>query len=141
MKDKLQEDIKKAMKERNQTLLTTLRGLMSEIKRIEIDTRKDLTQEGCIEIVQREVKKRRDALGFAEQAARQDLIDQNLQEIAVLQSYLGAQLSDAELRQKIADLKAGGADNVGKIMGALNKDHKGQFEGRKASEMIKEILG
>lgn len=141
MKEKLQEDIKAAMKARNQELVTILRQLMSEFKRVEVDTRQELSEEAAIGIVQKEIKKRRDALDFAQKASRADLVAQNEKEIAVLQGYLGEQLSEDKLRELIAGLIAGGADNVGKIMGALNKEHKGKFEGKIASDIAKELLG
>lgn len=141
IKEKLQEQIKNAMREKNQHLLVTLRGLHSAIKQVEIDTRQDVSEEGCINIVQKEIKKRRDTIKFAEDGGRQDLIDQNNKEIAILQAYLGEQMSEDKLREVISALIAGGADNLGKIMGGLNKEYKGKFEGKAASEIAKQMLG
>ena len=141
MKSKLQNDIKEAMKARDQKKLETLRMLMSEIKRIEVDTRKDVADPEIIAIFQKEIKKRRDALKFAEDANREDLAEQNKFEISLIQSYLGDQLSEEKLKELIGGLIKAGNDNIGKIMGALNKDHKGKFEGQVASRIIKEMLG
>ena len=141
MKAKLQEDIKTAMKAKDQKTLDTLRCLMSEVKRIEIDTRKDLTEPEIIAIFQKEIKKRRDALKFAEDAKREDLAEQNKFEIALIQNYLGDQLSEDKLRELIKGIIASGGNNIGKIMGELNKSHKGKFEGQVASAIIKELLG
>ena len=141
MKDKLQNDIKEAMKARDQKRLETLRTVMSEIKRVEVDTRKDLTGPEIIAIFQKEIKKRRDALKFAEDASRADLVEQNKFEISLIQSYLGDQLSEEKLKELVGDLIKAGNDNIGKIMGALNKDYKGKFEGQVASRIIKEMLG
>lgn len=140
MKIKIQEDIKVAMKARDQKKLDTLRMVMSEIKRVEIDTRKDLDEAGVLSVLQKEIKKRKDSLDFARQAQRQDLIEQNEYEIALIQSYLGEQYSTDKLRAMIKELVANGNDNIGKIMGALNKDHKGKFDGRLASDLAKEVL-
>ena len=141
MKEKIQELTKAAMREKDQHRVVTLRGLLSEIKRIEIDTRTELPEAECIGIVQKEIKKRRDTIKFAEDGGRQDLIDQNNKEIAILQSFLGEQISEEKLRELIQGLIAGGADNLGKIMGGLNKDYKGKFEGKVASELAKQLLG
>ncbi len=141
IKTKLQEDIKTAMKARDQERLTTLRGLSSAIKQVEIDTRKELDEAGVQSIFQKEIKKRKDALQFAEQAAREDLIAQNKGEIALIQSYLGEQLTDDKLKSIIVELVAGGADNLGKIMGELNKSYRGKFDGKMASELAKGVLG
>ena len=141
IKLKIQNDVKEAMKAREQHKLDTLRGLMSELKRYEIDQRADLTDEICINILQKEIKKRRDALEFAKTAGRAELVSQNEVEINLLQSYLGKQLDSTELATLIRELIAAGHDNVGKIMGALNQNYKGQFEGKVASQLVKEILG
>ena len=141
MKAKLQEDIKTAMKEKAQLRLNTLRGVLSEVKNYEIDKRQDVTPEIFISIVQKEVKKRRDAIESAEKAARSDIIEQNQAEIKILQTYLGDQLSEEQLGELIKGLIANGVSNLGGIMGALNKDYKGRFEGKAASELAKRALG
>lgn len=141
LKERILEDIKVTMKARNQELLTILRGLHAVIKQVEVDTRKDVSDEEVISLIQKEVKKRRDALEFAKQAQRAELIAQNENEIKVLQGYLGEQLDEAKLREMIQTLISSGNDNIGKIMGALNKDHKGKFEGKIASEIAKQLLG
>ena len=140
IKEKVTEDMKAAMKARDQLLLNTVRGLLSELKKEEIDTRTELTDEKCITIIQREVKKRRDALEFAKTAARDDLIQQNEAEMKILQGYLGDQLSEEKLREIIQQSISSGADSIGKIMGALNKDYKGKFDGKTASNLIKTLL-
>ena len=141
MKEKLQEDIKKAMKERNSPLLLILRSLQAAFKQVEIDTRQELTDADRSSILQKEIKKRRDALEFSEKANRADLIEQNQKEIAILQGYLGEQFSDEKLTELINGLVASGADNIGKVMGGLNKDHKGKFDGKRANELARQILG
>jgi len=140
LKKKVEEDVKVAMKARDQLLLNTTRGLLSELKREEIDTRTELTDERAIAIIQKEVKKRRDAIQFAKDAGRSDLVEQNEQEVKILQKYLGDQLSEEKLKELISTLVSAGNDNIGKLMGALNKDYKGQFDGRMASEIAKEML-
>lgn len=140
MKAQIQEDIKTAMRERNQQAINTVRGLMSEIKRVEIDTRTELTDQQIVGIVQKEIKKRRDAIDFAQKGSRPELIAENEQEIKLLQRYLGDQLSEVQLRELIGNIIAGGASDVGKVMAALNKDHKGKFEGKVASQLAQEML-
>jgi uncharacterized protein YqeY len=140
IREKVQEDLKAAMRERNQFVINTLRGYISELKNEEINTRQPLTEAREIEILQKEIKKRRDAIDFAKTASREDLITQNLSEIDILQKYLGEQISEEKLKELITALIAAGENNIGKIMGALNKDHKGKFEGKVASELIKSLL-
>ncbi len=140
IKAAIQEDVKTAMKAREQHVLLTLRGLVAAIKQVEVDTRTELNDERVIAIIQTEIKKRRDALQFAETGQRQDLIDQNNAEIKILQKYLGEQLSEDQLRDIISKLIAEGNDAIGKIMGALNKNYKGKFEGRIASDVAQGLL-
>ena len=116
-------------------------NLESEIKRVEVDTRKEPTEPEIIAIFQKEIKKRRDALKFAEDAKREDLIEQNKYEIALIQGYLGDQLSEDKLKELIQGIIQSGNNNIGKIMGELNKTHKGKFEGQVASAIIKQLLG
>ncbi len=141
MKAKIQEDVKAAMKAQDTLKRDTLRGWMSEIKLAEINSQTTLSDEQCLAIAQKEIKKRRDAIDFAKQGGREDIVTQNETEIKILQGYLGEQLSEAKLREVITGLISGGADNIGKIMGALNKDYKGKFEGKSASEIAKQLLG
>ena len=141
MKEKLQADMKEAMKAKDQMVVLTLRGLIAEIKKQEIDTKTALNEEQVLAIIQKEIKKRRDTLKFAQDGGRQDLVDQTNREMAILSKYLGEQFSEDKLREIIFALVKGGADNVGKIMGSLNKEHKGKFDGRLASELAKQALG
>ena len=141
LKEVIQADVKEAMKARNQGLLTTLRGVTAAIKQVEIDTRKDLSEEGVLDVLNKEVKKRRDAIKFAEQGGRDDIVSQNQAEIKILEKYVGEQLSDDKLREVIQAVVANGADSIGAVMGTLNRDYKGRFEGKLASQIVKEILG
>lgn len=140
IKEKIQEDVKAAMKAREQHKVVTLRGVLAVVKQWEIDSRKTATDEDVTTMLQQEIRKRRDTLKFAEQQKRQDLIDQNNEELRVIQTYLGQPLSESELRQTIAAAIEAGADNVGKVMKELNSRHKGLFDGKLASTMAAELL-
>ncbi len=141
MKAKVQEEMKAAMKSRDQRKLDTLRGLLSEIKLAEIEAKSEVGEDQCVQLVKKEIKKRRDASEFAAQAGRNELIEQNQAEIAILERYLPEQLAPETLRQMIEAVIAQGADSIGKVMGELNKTHKGKFDGKAASAIIKECLG
>jgi len=140
-KNRIQSDLKEAMKARDQHKVTNLRGLMAAVKQYEVDTRNEANEEKVIDIIQKEIKMRRDALQFATEQKRDDLIAQNESELALLQSYLGEQLNDDELRALIQAMIDQGTKAIGQIMGSLNKDYKGKFEGKKASEIAKSLLG
>ncbi len=141
IKSKLLEDIKSAMKAREQEKLLTLRSLSAELKKVEVDTRKDLTDADVVAIIQREIKKRRDSLEFAKTANRDDLIKADETEIKIYLSYLGEQLDESKLKELISKMIADGHNNIGKIMSELNQQYKGKFEGKIASEIAKSLLG
>ena len=141
IKAKLQNDIKETMKARDQVKLTVLRGLSSAVKQVEVDTRTELDDAAVLTIFQKEVKKLKDAMQFAKDAGRTELVEQNEQEIKLIQSYLGEQLSGAELKALVQKIVDGGAKAIGQVMGELNKGYKGKFDGREASEIVKELLG
>ena len=140
-KEKLNEEIKAAMKAREKERLMILRGLSAAIKQYEVDNRSEADDATVVTLVQKEIKKCRDALEFAEKEGRQELIDKNKQEIEVLQEFLDPQLSREELEAVIQKEIDSGADSIGPIMGKLNASYKGQFEGKVASGIIKEKLG
>ena len=140
LKQKIQNDIKEAMKAREQHLLLTLRGLMAAIKQIEVDSRKEIDDAGVLAVLQKEMKKRRDTLKFAREQKRDDIVEQNEAEVAIIEKYLGAELDEEELKQIISDLVSGGADSIGAVMQALNADYKGRFDGKLASEITRSLL-
>lgn len=139
-KNKINALLKESMKARDQATVTTLRGLTAAIKQFEVDTRTEADEEKVVSIVQKEIKMRRDAIGFAKEQGREDLLTQNETEVALLQKFLGEQLSEDELTALIKEAITGGANNLGAIMGMLNKSHKGKFEGKIASELAKSLL-
>jgi len=141
LKQKLLADIKEAMKAKEKEKLVTLRGLSAAIKQIEVDSRREIVDADVVDVSRKEIKKRRDAIDFAAKAGRDEMVAQNEQEIALIENYLGEQLSEQELEAFIKDKVEGGASNIGAIMGALNKEHKGKFEGRVASTLAKKYLG
>lgn len=140
IKNKIQSELKEAMKRRDQHTVTTVRGLLAAIKQVEVDTREEVTDDKIIQIIQKEIKMRRDALSFALEQNRDDLVNQNNEEIKILSIYLGEQLSTEKLEEIIKQQISEGKNSIGQIMGFLNTQHKGAFEGKQASEIIKKLL-
>ena len=77
IKAKLDSDIKSAMKAREKEKLVTLRGISAALKQVEVDSRKELTDDDVLSVINKEIKKRRDSLGIAKEAGRYDLVEQN----------------------------------------------------------------
>ena len=142
--ENLEQDMKEALRNKEEKRLSTIRFLRSQIKNREIDKKLPLTDEEIIEIIQKGIKQRKEILPDLERASRQDLIEQANKEIATLQSYLPAQLSSEELKQIIGEaIKEVGATSprdMGKVMGALMPRVKGKADGKVLSELIKALL-
>lgn len=141
---KLQADMKQALKNGEKIRLSTIRMLLAAIKNESIEKQKELNDDEIFSVIQREIKQRRTALEDFRRGKREDLVNQALEEIAVLESYLPAQLSDEELeslvRQAVAELNATPKD-FGKVMGKLMPQVKGKAEGGRVQAMVKKVLG
>lgn len=107
------------MKARQQERVDTIRLLLSEIKNAEIDKQSSLTDEDVIAVLKKQEKKLKDALEMFEEAKRDDLVDQHKSQITIIQEYLPAELSDAELSKAIAELKEEHKDVVEQNPNAL----------------------
>ncbi len=140
MKVKLQEDLKAAMKAGDKPKLMTLRGIMTEVTRLEKDVRREANEAEIIQIIKRERARREEALDFAKKANRADLIEQNEAEAKVLESYLPAALSPDEVKAAIASQIAAGVTQIGPLMKALRDQFGAQLDGKVASDLVKQAL-
>src|ERR1700726_1595078 len=107
------------MKSGDKLRTMALRGVLSEISRLEKDVRRDPNDAEILQIIKRERAKREESLEFARKASRQDLIDQNETEAKILESYLPAATSADEVRAEIATAIAAGASQMGPILKGL----------------------
>ena len=142
MKQKFQDDLKAAIKSGDTLRTMVLRSVLAEISRYEVETtvRREADENAIVQILKREKARREEALGFAEKAARQDLIDANKKEIAILEEYLPAAVSSDEIRGEIAQLVAKGTNQIGPIMKALREKFGSRLDSRTASELVKQEL-
>jgi len=144
LKERLDEDLKAAMRAREQLRLDTIRGLKSAIKYREIEIMKSLDDAGVLGVVASEIKRRRDSVEQYRAGNRQDLVDKEEAEIVVLQAYLPAQLGEAELRAKVDEVVertgAKGMKDMGAVMKALLPEVQGRAEGKTVSDMVKSRL-
>ena len=142
--EKLLEDLKSAMKEKNTNKKNAVQMVRTAILQIEKDKGIEVTDEQIIDIIAKEVKKRKDSLADFEKANRQDLIDQINEEIEVLEGYLPKQLTDEELEEIVSKIVTEvGATNI-KDMGKVMKEAKAQIgaraDGKRINERLKKIL-
>ncbi|HUO06167.1 MAG TPA: GatB/YqeY domain-containing protein [Candidatus Binataceae bacterium] len=140
MKQKIQDDLKAAMKAGEKLRMMALRGVLSEISRLEKDVRRDPNEAEIIQIIKRERARRDESLEFARKAKRQDLIEQNEAEAKVLDSYLPAAIPADEVRAAAAEAITSGASNIGAVMKALREKFGASLDGKLASDIAKESL-
>jgi uncharacterized protein len=140
VKQKIQEDLKAAMKSGDKLRMMTLRGVLTEMSRLEKEIRRDPNDAEILQIIKRERAKREETLEFARKAARQDVIDQNETEAKILESYLPAAASIDEVRAEIQAAIAAGASQMGPLMKALRDKFGASLDGKAASELAKEAL-
>ena len=144
LKDKLLEDMKEAMKEKDTIRKNTVQLIRSGILQIEKDKKVELDDEGVLDVIAKELKKRRDSLPDFEKSGRLDLIADLNREIEILLGYLPEQLSAEEI-EKIVDetIVAVGASSIkdmGKVMGAVTPKVKGRADNKIVSEFVKQKL-
>ena len=144
LRDQINQDVKEAMKAKDTKKRDALRLLTSAFKQIEVDERKELSDEDVIKIIQTQIKRRNDAASQYKDAGRDDLMQTELDEIAYYEVYLPKQLNDAELcdaiTKIIAEVGATTMKDMGKVMGAANKTLAGQADGKRISECVKKSL-
>ena len=145
LKEKLMEDLKEAMKNKNEIKKNTVQMVRAAILQIEKDKGIQVEDDKILEIIAKEVKSKRDALKDFEKAERQDLIDQTNQEIEVLQQYLPNQLSKEEIKVELEKIIAEIGATTMKDMGAIMKEAKAKMgasaDGKTINEVAKEIIG
>jgi len=144
LRERINEEIKVAMKAREAERLGTLRLLLSAVKQREVDERITLDDAGVVGVVERMIKQRKDSIEQFDKAARKDLADKERAELALLQDYLPAQLSQAEIEAVVAEaIGAAGAKSpadMGKVMGLVKPKLAGRADMGKVSALIKARL-
>jgi hypothetical protein len=144
LKAQLQDDMKSAMRTRDKERLAVIRMLMAAVKQREVDERNELADADVLAVVEKMVKQRRDAEQQYRDANRPELADAEAAEIAVLENYLPAQLSDAEIDQAIESaISESGAESMrdmGKVMGVLKPRLQGQADMAVVSQRLKARL-
>lgn len=145
LQEKLMEDLKVAMREKDTIRKNTVQMVRAEILKIKKDTGNEPDDEKIISIIAKEVKTKKDALVDFEKGGRQDLVEQTNEEIKILQEYLPKQLSIDEIKEIVSKIvKELGASSM-KDMGPVMKEAKAKIgagaDGRTINEVVKELLG
>lgn len=149
LKEKIGEEIKSAMRAKDKVRLETVRSIKKAILEKEVSLRSEgtseLTAEDEMALLSQLAKQRRDSIAQYQSAGREDLSEQEAQELAILEEFLPKQLSDAEIAtaadELIAKVGASSPKDMGKVMGPLMQQLKGRADGKKVQAIVKEKLG
>lgn len=145
LKARITEEMKAAMRAGEKDRLATIRLILAAIKQVEVDTRAELSDSELIAVLDKMCKQRRESIEQFEKAGREDLAAKERQELEVIQTYLPAQLSEAEIDQligeAIAQTGAEGIKDMGKVMGIIKSKAQGRADMGAVSAKIKARLG
>lgn len=138
--DKINEDIKTAMKKGDKTRLSVLRMFKSDLKYRQIDAGRDITDDDCVAVLSSAAKKRRDAIEGFGRGGRNDLVDKEKAELEIINEYLPKQISDEELSRLVDDVvsetNASTTTDIGMVMKNIMPRVKGRVDGRKVNELV-----
>jgi hypothetical protein len=144
MKPQIQKDIQAAMKSGENVKRETLRGLLATLTNMEMESTDELTQDDFITVVNREVKKRREAIEAYKDGGREDRAEKETQEMEILQAYLPEQLSEDDIKAAVQsiidDISKQGAPNMGQVMGQAMGKLKGQVDGNVVRQVVSQLL-
>lgn len=145
LKQRILDDMKSAMRQKDTVTLETVRMLRAAIQRREVDDRVELDDNAVLQVVQKMVKQCSDAANQFTDGGREDLADKERANIAVLEKYLPEQLSESEIdrlvQQAIAETGAGSMKDMGKVMAVLRPRVQGRADMGALSGRIKSLLG
>lgn len=145
LKEKLSEDLKQAMRDKEVVKRDSIRAINTMIKQVEVDERRVLDDDEVIKLIQRGIKQREEAISQYSAAGREDLVKKEQEQVDVFVNYLPKQLSDNELetgmKEIITEVEATSLKDMGKVMGAASKKFAGVADGKRINEMVKKLLG
>lgn len=148
--DRLTDDLKEAMRNKDKVRLRTLRSLRSAFQNKEIDGREggadtELSEQDQLAVLRKQAKQRKEAIEQYEEAGREDLVQKEQEELDVLEEYMPEQLSDDELNDILQDIiEEVGAESIadmGSVMGPAMDRLRGRADGSRVQEMVQTLLG
>jgi uncharacterized protein YqeY len=140
MKERLRNDLNTARKERDKLRTMVLSSTLSEVRNREIEIGREAGDADIVEVVSRAIKRRREAAEQMAAGGRSELAEKEEQEAKILGAYMPSALSEDEVRGYVREAIAGGASNVGAVMGAIMPKIKGRFDGKEANRIAREAL-
>lgn len=149
LREQLSDDLKEAMRQRQETRKRTLRSVITALKQAETELdpsgqRVHIDDEGILVLIAKQAKQRQESIAEYQKGGRQDLVDEEQAELAILQEYLPQKLSreeiEAEARQVIEEVGASGPRDIGKVMRPLMDRLRARADGKDVNEVVRELL-
>ena len=137
---RLQGDLNSARKSQDKAGTLLLSTVLSEVKNKKIELKRDPVDADVIDVLRKSIKRRRESIEMYTKGARQDLADKEMAEATALEKYLPAQVSDDELRVAVKAAIAGGATQIGAVMGKVLPQFKGRADGSTINAIAREEL-
>ncbi len=141
LKDRIRHDLNESRKARDREHTELLTTTLSEIRNKEIDVGHELSDAEVVGVLATAIKRRKEAAEQMHAGHRDELAQKEEREAGVLQAYMPAGLSEAEVRGMVREAIAGGANNLGLVMKAISPRIKGRFDGKEANRIVREELG
>ena len=145
LKEQLNEDMKQAMRAKDKNRLSAIRMVRGAVRDKEINSQVELDDDGVLEVIASQIKKRKDALEQLRQSNRDDLVGAEIEQINILQKFLPAQLSEEEIEAVVIDaieeLGATSMRDMGKVMGKLVPQLRGKADNSVVSQIVRQKLG
>ncbi len=145
LKEQLNEDMKQAMRAKDKNRLSAIRMVRGAVRDKEINSKVELDDDGVLEVIASQIKKRKDALEQLRQSNRDDLVDAEIEQIDILQKFLPAQLSEEEIEAAVTgaieELGATSTRDMGKVMGQLVPQLRGKADNSVISQIVRQKLG
>jgi uncharacterized protein YqeY len=145
MLEQLQNELKEAMKNREELRTSVLRMLISDFKYAQIEKRAPLDEAESIQVIKRAIKKRKESIEMYEKGGRSELAAKESEELKILQRFVPAEMDEATIRQKveelIQELDAKDKKDMGRVMKEVLSRYKGEIDGKTAQKIVTEKLG
>ncbi len=144
MKSRLEDDLRQAMRDRDTLRRDVIRYMRSEIRNQEIRVQDDLDDQGVVQVLSRQAQQRRDSIEAFSEANRNDLVEKEQAELAIIMEYLPQQMTRDEIttlvRQVVNEVGAEGPGDMGKVMSRIMPQVRGRAEGREVNSIVMDTL-
>ena len=140
LSNRLQQDLNDARKAQDKALVLVLGTVLSDVKNKRIELRRDPTDEDVVDVLRKGIKRRRESIDMYDKGNRPELAAKERSELDVLERYLPPAVSDEELRAAVRAAIAGGAANIGAVMGKVMPQFRGRVDGSAINAMAKAEL-